>query len=500
MSFQGVATGRLAHLRPSYSCMDERGQINLAGSQMIKTLRLKRWILVGAVLLHAVSSAGAGTSTEVCSPGVTIPIGGGRSGIEIDKAWSGVTVTFDAIARNGKIYFGYYDADRWLTVAQLDAVSGIVCRSRLPSQFGGWDGHNTIVLAFDATGHLQIAGNMHASPLVYGAAPSPDSIAGIALMPMIGGDEKSVTYPDFITGPDGKLYFIYRSGVSGDGEWIINFREGQTWKRVLEKPIFSSTWNGRTTNAYPTPFRFFQDGYIHVAAVWRRTPDVASNYAITYARTRDFVHWEDHNGRTIILPMDPGNSDLIEATGEGKGLVNGARVGVTDAGKPIVAYTKYGLDGKNSIILASPSHDEWHHSAIATANQQTVIGGGGSVPNLPSIGDPYVINGNLGRIIVAFPGEERKQVSFEINSLNVVNAPKREAKNKPIHPIDVTPPPGLADVRRNSRSIRVDAFPDKMIGSIVYFSQSVNGDKARKCTAAQPTACNPPPSPLIFVP
>ncbi|WP_157951604.1 BNR repeat-containing protein [Agrobacterium pusense] len=465
---------------------------------MMRILGVKSWLLAGTFLLFAVSYSHA--KTPVCGPGATVPVSGGRNGIEIDKAWSGVTVSFDAIARNGKTYLGYYDADRWLTVAQLDPVSGVVCRTRLPSQFAGWDGHNTIALAFDAAGRLQVAGNMHASPLVYGAAPSPDSIAGIALSPMIGTEEESVTYPDFITGPNDKLFFTYRSGVSGDGEWVINVREGTTWKRASEKPIFSSTFDGRPTNAYPTPFRVSQDGYVHVAAVWRRTPDVASNYAITYARTRDFVHWEDHNGQTIMLPMNPGNSDTIESTGENRGLVNGARVGVALNGKPVVAYTKYGSDGRNSIILASPSQNEWHHSIVATANQQTVIAGGGSVPNLPTVGDLQVNSGNLGRIVIAFPGEKRKQVLFDIDSLNVAVVPEAPARTNSARPVSINPPPGLADVRRNSRDIPVDKHPGDTAGTIVYFSQGVNGDKTRKCTRAQPTACNPPPSPLIVVP
>ncbi|NTD86716.1 hypothetical protein [Agrobacterium tumefaciens] len=70
----------------------------------------------------------------------------------IDKAWSGATMTVDAISRGGKNYFGYYYADRWLTVAQLDRASGVVCRTRLSSQYSGWDSHNIIALVFAGSG------------------------------------------------------------------------------------------------------------------------------------------------------------------------------------------------------------------------------------------------------------------------------------------------------------------------------------------------------------
>ncbi|NSY51299.1 BNR-4 repeat-containing protein [Agrobacterium tumefaciens] len=464
---------------------------------MMRMLSLKSWLLAGAVLLHAVSYSHA--DAPVCGPGAAVPVGGGRNGIEIDEAWSGVTVTFDAIARRGKIYFGYYNADRWLTVAQLDQNSGVVCRSRLPSQFAGWDGHNTVALAFDASGHIHIAGNMHASPLVYGASSISESIAKIVLSPMVGSDEENVTYPSFITGPDHKLYFAYRSGFSGNGEWIVNAREGGAWKRVPKEPIFSSSFEGRPTNAYPSSFRFLND-YVHIAAVWRRTSDVSSNYAITYARTRDFLHWEDHNGQEVKLPMSPETSDMVELTGEREGLVNGARVAVTASGKPVVAYAKYGPSGRNSIVLASPLRDRWHHSFVAMADQRTLVAGSGSVPHLPTIGELDVNKGPLGTVNFKFPGETRRQVYFDVDTLNPTEAPEALSGNKPNRPALVISPPGLIDGQRNAREIRDYDDPNKTVGSIIYFSQGVNGDKPRKCTLEQPTACNPYPSPLIFAP
>lgn len=465
---------------------------------MVKTLLFNRWFLVGAFLLHAIGNAHANTS--VCGRGAAVPVGSGRSGIEIDKAWSGATVIFDAVARNGKTYFGYYDADRWLTVAQLDPTSGIVCRTRLASRFAGWDSHNIVSLAFDENGKLQVAGNMHSSPLIYGSTANPDSIADLTLSPMIGQDEERATYPSFIKGPSGGFYFVYRNGMSGDGGWFVNTRDGEKWKRAINGPIFSSFWDGSPTNAYPTPFRVFQDGYVHIAAVWRRTPDVASNYAITYARTRDFIHWEDHNGQSITPPMNPGNSDMIDATGEGNGLVNLARVGVTANGKPVIAYTKYGPQGRNSIILASPFANGWRHSVIATAEQRTIISGGGTIPDLPSIGDPDVSSGSLGTIDIGFPQEKRKRIYFKTDTLEITDAPKPKARPTIDRAITISPPPGLVDVRRNLRNVRVDGLADKPAGLIVHFSQGINRDQARKCTTTQPAACNPPPSPLIFVP
>lgn len=458
---------------------------------------LKLHLLLFFILLNAFGTAQADTTQ--CGAGDSVPIGGGETGIEIDKAWTGTTVTFDAISRSGKVYFGYYDADRWLTVAQLEPASGIVCRTRIPSQFAGWDSHNSVALAFDSAGRLQVAGNMHASPLVYGSANTPDTVSGITLTPMTGHDEKKVTYPNFVTGVDGTLYFSYRNGVSGNGEWYVNTRYGRSWKRTLDVPIFSSTWNGLPTNAYPTPFKVFKDGYVHLAIVWRRSPDVASNYAITYVRTRDFVHWEDHRGHQIKPPVTPGNSDVVDTVGEGNGLLNSARVDLTKNGSPVIAYTKYGPDGRNVMVLASPSSNGWYRSTIATASRQTVLEGTGTVPNLPAFGELDLTHGLVGSINIAFPGEQRKRIWFNVDTLQHADAPKLQTPLVTTRPLDTSPPPGLFNGRRTILGVRVDGASKKTAGSIVYFSQEVNRDRARDCSAVQPTACNPPPSPLIFV-
>lgn len=476
----------------------EGAQLNLGfpASKMIKSLPQK--IFAGAVLLHLLSCNQA--SASACEPGVPVSVGDGRKGIQIDSSWSGATVPFDAIARGDVVYFGYYDADRWLTVAELNLHSGVVCRSRLPSQFAGWDSHNGVALAFDRNGQLQVAANMHGSPLVYGVSASPGNISDISMSPMIGRDEDKVTYPNFINGSDGNLYFVYRNGLSGDGGWFVNVRDEQTWRRALDAPIFASTWEGLPTSAYPSVFRMSKDGYVHLAVVWRRSPDLATNYAITYARTRDFVSWTDQNGKPITTPIDPGSSTMIEATGENQGLLNSARVSVTPAGKPIVTYTRYGPDGKNIIVAASPSGGEWRRSTIATAGHQSLAAGLGTVPNLPTFGDLSFGGSAIASITVNFPREPPRRVLFDADTLSVVDGPNIGSRPVAASPLKVSAPPGLADARLNARRIRVDGMSGRTTGSMVYFSQGLNRDQARECTPSQPGACAPPPSPLIFVP
>lgn len=437
-----------------------------------------------------------------CAPAVSVPVSEGRSGIQIDTSWSGTDVAFDALSHGEKVYFGYYNADRWLTVSELDRRTNMVCRVQLASRFDGWDSHNSVILALDATGRLQIAGNMHASPLVYGAEANTNDISSTALRPMVGQDESSVTYPAFIRDLDGRLFFLYRNGISGNGQWFANALSGSKWQRLLSTPLFASSWQGRPTSAYPSAFRFSRDGYIHLVVVWRRTPDVSTNYTISYIRSRDLVHWSDHNGHPVNLPLDPGNSDLIERTGEGHGLVNSARVTLMPSGSPLVTYTRYGADGRNVIVLASPDGARWRRMIIATAMRQTTMLGGGTIPTAPTFGDPYFDSSGTGTIVVVFPGEPQRRIHFDAKSLAVVGTALPLSKAVEARPLTIFPPVGLVSLRKLLRDVRVDGFGGngKSVGSIVYFTQGINRDQKRQCTQQQPTACSPPPSPLIFVP
>ena len=85
----------------------------------------------------------------------------------IDQAWGGARVGFDSLEDRDFLYIAYYDADRWLTVAQVNKCTGKQEKVRVPSQFGGWDEHNSISLVLDGENRLHVSGNMHVSPLVY---------------------------------------------------------------------------------------------------------------------------------------------------------------------------------------------------------------------------------------------------------------------------------------------------------------------------------------------
>ncbi|NSL24029.1 BNR repeat-containing protein [Agrobacterium tumefaciens] len=465
----------------------------------IKKLASKlRMVSIVAFLLIVFGSS---AFCEDCTKVIPSRVGNIDNAVKIDNTWTGAAVGFDAVERNRLIYIGYYDSLRRLSIAQYSLDSFKLCVTHLGSTFGGWDGHNNIVMAFDTRGRLHIAGNMHDSRLVYGRSFKANSISDVEMQGMVGVDEDSVTYPNFAVTPDGSLSFLYRNGTSGDGGWYVNVFNGLEWRRAVDGKIFAATSRGRTTSAYPSPFVIGPDGFANISIVWRRKLDVKTNYAISFVKTRDFIHWFDHNGNALKLPIGPEDDDVIENTGEERGLLNSQRVGASADGQPIVAYTRYGSDGKNAIILARPNGKIWKKSIIASSKRVATIRGGGSLPQAPRFQVPSSLGSGIGKIQISFPDEPAKVIYFDETTLSPVATPDL-GRQKHDKGILISSPNNLVDGRKIEIEVRSYSTeqPVGSSGRIVYFAQRADRDRPRSCTTSEPTACNPPSTPLVFIP
>lgn len=306
----------------------------------------------------------------------------GPSAIRIDRVWAGSSAAFDALgAPGGRVYVGYYDAERYLTVAQVDTRSGAIQRVRLASRFEGWDAHNEIVLALDQRGLLHVAGNMHGTPLVYARTAAADDFTSLRLQPMVGTDESRTTYPEFFTLPGGDLAFSYRSGGSGDGREILNRFDGTGWSRLLPQALFAADPGGPKVSAYHTGYRPGPDGLMHVAWVWRRTPDARTNFHVGYARSADMTTWQTSDGRPQPLPITPSRSEVVDAVGESAGLFNSLKLGFDGDGQPLISYLKFDADGNTQLYHARPRSDgRWQIEAATRWSYRWDFQGVGTLP------------------------------------------------------------------------------------------------------------------------
>lgn len=420
--------------------------------------------------------------------------------ILIGDSWSGARVTFGSVARGDKVYVGYYDAERFLTVAEIDQTIGRLCRARLASRFGGWDSHNYTTLVFDAKGRLHVSGNMHATPLVYGRAERANSLEGLKLEPMVGRDELRTTYPIFLHDNEERLLLLYRSGVSGDGVWLLNRFDGEKWRRV-GGPLFTDRYDGRPVSAYPSPFVRDEAGVTHVAVVWRARPDAAANFAVSYAHSRDLETWFDQDGRPIRPPLSPDNMETVEITGQGAGLLNSVQIFPRPSEQPVLTYTRYGDDGKNIVVLARSENGVWKKTVVGRAEQHIPIDGGGSLPAVPRFGNLQFDHATRrASIDVGFPGAPTRRQALAYDTLEPLGPPEgipaapeqRIARSLPRPEGLANPVVSVLPVKRSGASSSTEP-----VGFLYYIAQATSRD--RPCQPGEPRACEPPPSPIIYI-
>lgn len=134
-------------------------------------------------------------------------------------------------------------------------------------------------------------------------------------------------------------------------------------------------------NAYPVGPSRGPDGLFHICWVWRDTPDCATNHDVSYARSKDLVHWETAAGEPVELPITidtPGV--VVDPVPAGGGAINGnTRVGFDGQDRPIVTYHKYDAQGKTQIYNARFEDGRWRIRQVSDWDYRWDFKGGGSI-------------------------------------------------------------------------------------------------------------------------
>ena len=332
------------------------------------------------------------------------------SAVDIEPVWAGHSVGFCLLTRQQRQFAAYYDAKRQLTVAQRELGSRSWTLTKLPSTVG-WDSHNYVTMAFDDDGFLHLSGNMHCVPLVYFRATRRDDASSLQRVPnMIGAAlERRVTYPVFVRGAGGQLVFRYRDGGSGNGNDIYNTYDpkSRSWHRLLDTPLTDG--RGKMNAYFAAPTRG-PDGYFHLWGVWRNSPDCASNHHLSYARSRDLLHWERGDGRALKTPLTVDNVDVVDPVPPGGGLLNGCSALGFDAQKrPLIAYHKYDAGGNSQIFCARLENGVWQKYQITEwKNYCFKFSGGGTLPGVEvGMGPPTLEVDGFLTINLHRPGDNR---------------------------------------------------------------------------------------------
>jgi Tfp pilus assembly protein PilF len=279
--------------------------------------------------------------------------------LDIAPVWAGHPVGFALLTHAPYQFVAFYDAERRMTVAQRHLDESSWTLHRLPITTS-WDSHNSIELAIDDNGFLHLSGDMHAVPLKYFRTSKPlDASTFQKVDAMVGPDEKMTTYPRFFRGAQNEFLFTYRSGGSGNGNQILNVYDptSLTWKRLLDRPWTDG--EGRRNAYFDGPVRG-PDGYFHLAWVWRDTPDCATNHDLSYARSKDLIHWQGADGKPLPLPITLANSPIVDPVPVRGGIINcNVKIGFDLQGRPTISYHKNDAAGNTQPWTARIEKNAW---------------------------------------------------------------------------------------------------------------------------------------------
>jgi hypothetical protein len=199
-------------------------------------------------------------------------------------------------------YIGFWDQDHYMVLGKRKHGTAEWQFNKTKYKGHCEDAHRTINLRFDGDGYLHVAFDHHASPLRYVRSEEPESINVGEEMPMIGRNENKTTYPEFYNMLNGDMILLYRDGISGRGNLVMNryITKKKQWTRLHDNLIDGE---GKR-NGYWT-LLVDEKGIFHLAWSWRDSGDCCTLHDCCYARSRDEgVTWEKTTGEICKIPMN----------------------------------------------------------------------------------------------------------------------------------------------------------------------------------------------------
>ena len=267
------------------------------------------------------------------------------------------------------------------------------------------DAHNTVSVAVDGNGYIHLAWGQHAGGLNYARSEEPLSLK-VSMKDMIGNLEDSVTYPEFYNLPDGDLFFLYRNGNAGNGNLVLNkyYAEQGVWERVQDNLISgegekSPYWQATVDHS----------GKLHISWVWRETPDVSTNYNISYMVSTDSSGTEFTNskGEIINLPVIEDTAEVICEIPPNSSLINQTSMTVDANDMPyIVSYWR--VNGVVQYNVIRFTGEQWIIYNTDIRNTDFVLSGT-ATQKLPCARPQILVKGagEDARIFLIFRDDER---------------------------------------------------------------------------------------------
>ena len=317
-----------------------------------------------------------------------------------DAAWAGSSVNVVANIRQsvfthaGTQFAAFYDADRYMVLARRARDADRWETRRTPYQGNAADAHNSISLVVDGAGILHVAWDHHASPLNYARGVAPGSIELGPRMAMTSQLESRVTYPQFFRLPGGDVLFLYRDGASGRGTLALNRYAVATgaWTAVQTNLI-----DGEGERSPYWDMTIDRQGTLHLAWIWRESPDVATNHDICYARSADAGRtWSDSEGARVAVPITARTAEYDMRIPQGSNLMNSPAITADDEGHPYVTtYWSAASGAAPRFHVVFRDGPAWHTIDGPAQSEAFTLAGGGT--KAPPISRAVVLVEPIGR-------------------------------------------------------------------------------------------------------
>lgn len=316
----------------------------------------------------------------------TYPLGLAYAATEVNAT----IFRLQALASDGKYqYATYYDPSGHVVVARRRLTASEWEMQTLPYTGTVTDAHNDVVLGLSGDGILHLSYDQHTTDrqnnsMHYRQAEVAANWADFGVeKPMTGVLEDSVTYPTFIPGVKGELYFFYRDGKSGNGRLCLNHYNPTThgWSTV-QSPLLEGA--GKSSPYWWRP-EVSADGVLHLAWCWRDSNNASTNHDIFYACSRDGGKtWENSAGAKLPTPLTMTADAKVYAIATRQNLMNSCSLATDAQGHPHIAYYCNGPDGVPQYFHLWYDGQSWRTQQVSQRKQAFSLNGIGTLKILIS--------------------------------------------------------------------------------------------------------------------
>ena len=313
------------------------------------------------------------------------------------------------ISFKGWQYASYYNKNRRVSVQRRQLPDGPWQQLTLPDYVQTTnDNHNNISIGVSPVdGRLHLSFDHHDSELKYRV-----SVAGLLTNPTkfiwqasvfkniqnnLGGAKITpITYPRFITAPDGTFLFEARIGQSGNGEsWLWKYNNNASWTELGK--FIENTYKGGNANAYFHGIHYDASNRLHATWTWRENFGGNSNHDLMYAFSDDNGNtWRNNAGAIVantgssFITMD--SNVLVKRIPQNSGLINQEGMTVDLQGR-VHVISRRDIKGVNKQIHYWRTNDGiWHEKNTGIS---TKIWDNRSKIAYDSNGNVYAIMPNL---------------------------------------------------------------------------------------------------------